>query len=55
MRRIDAGVVAVLGLAFASLAHAEVKIADGKHDEAMGQFGRIAKLSDLPPKKTLAV
>ena len=28
-------------------------VADGKRDEAMGQFGRISKLSDLPSKKTL--
>ncbi|MBC7991333.1 MAG: YdeI/OmpD-associated family protein [Luteimonas sp.] len=29
-------------------------VADGRRDEAMGQFGRISKLSDLPSKKTLA-
>ncbi|MBB3118310.1 YdeI/OmpD-associated family protein [Pseudoduganella violacea] len=28
--------------------------ADTKTEEAMGQFGRIASLKDLPPKKTLA-
>lgn len=27
---------------------------DDKGREAMGQFGRIASLKDLPPKKTLA-
>ncbi|UTY60136.1 YdeI family protein [Massilia sp. erpn] len=28
--------------------------ADAKTEEAMGQFGRIASLKDLPPQKTLA-
>lgn len=28
-------------------------VADAKNDEAMGQFGRIASLADLPPRRTI--
>jgi len=28
--------------------------ADGKREAAMGQFGRLTKLADLPPKRVLA-